>query len=456
MNQIELTLTPYWDGETIRTMDVTIKASVVGKQGESLFYTNDKTIFKPFTALKENVTVNDNNGIVICTEETEDHGYILARAYKPERDTQGAVTIHYVLDIGPNGRNPVFDLGYEKGGITGSGNTFLPSFAKGEYEYSVHWDLSHLPQGCSGVWSYGIGDVTHTGDESLLTQTFYAAGQLDFVKQGSFTYCWFYNDLLLKQAVPIAEIFAYEQKFFHDGNEPYTIIARHTKDETSRVGGTALIRSYSFLYKEDSQLDPTWLKFLFAHEMVHNWVKANDDPFGTCTWYVEGMAEFYSLALTWRMGVVTKEEVLGEINKRAEQYFLNPFIHTSNEELGKHLMQDQEMTRVPYGRGFFYLCHADAMIRKKSEGKYCLDDVLHKMMEREDKQIVGNDDWIEFYGEYVGKDTAEQEYKLLSSGDEVWMPEVDFLNAYNGDFNVMEETGVQHVSNEPCTLWRIV
>ena len=56
---------------------------------------------------------------------------------------------------------------------------------------------------------------------------------------------------------------------------------------------------------------------------MHNWVTLLDEPFGTCTWYVEGMAEFYCLVLPWRFGLASREELLEQLNDRAEQYYEN-------------------------------------------------------------------------------------------------------------------------------------
>ena len=52
-------------------------------------------------------------------------------------------------------------------------------------------------------------------------------------------------------------------------------------------------------------------------------------------------------------------------------------------EAGGNLMSDSEMTRIPYGRGFFYLMHADGMIRKATHGKHTLDDVMQRLLEEE-------------------------------------------------------------------------
>ena len=126
-------------------------------------------------------------------KESIQEGYIKSGKYIADRKTIGTVVISYRLLLEPAGRNPVFDLGWERGGMTGSGMTFMPSFQEGTYEYTMNWNVSHLPEGGKGVWSFGEGKITRTGNEGLLKTTFYTAGQLDCVKFGKFGYYWLDN-----------------------------------------------------------------------------------------------------------------------------------------------------------------------------------------------------------------------------------------------------------------------
>jgi predicted metalloprotease with PDZ domain len=184
---------------------------------------------------------------------------------------------------------------------------------------------------------------------------------------------------------------------------------------------------------------------------VHNWISLNDTPFGTCTWYVEGMAEFYSAVVPWRMGIVTKEELLAELNKRASQFYENPYIHTPNEVLGRNLMSNKEMTRVPYGRGFFYMTHADAEIRKATQGEKCLDDVMQEIraMFKRDPQLQ-NDAWLCAYGKIVGREQAEAELANLQNGGEI-IPQAE---CFGGEIQACETCGIQRESGAACRMWR--
>ncbi len=464
MKKINIVLIPTWEklpntdisdhnAGTIKELEVSIQAEIEAQENECMLSVNEVTIFKPFTRTKKEFVITDETGNIPYRLESVQEGHIKAKRYIAERSTGGMVSISYRLLLEPAGRNPVFDLGFEEGGMTGSGMTFMPSFKEGTYEYTVNWNLEQLPEGSRGAWSFGEGRITRSGNESLLQTTFYSAGQLDCVKMGRFGYYWMKNETILPLAVLAAQIFAYESRFFKDEGEAYNIFSRHTEAAEQRAGGTALTRSYMYIYKDNAQLDPSWIKFLFAHEIVHNWITMKNEPFGITTWYIEGMAEFYSVLLPWRMGIITRDELLLELNKRAVQYYENPRITKTDMEAGSSLMADSEMTRIPYGRGFFYLLHADAMIRKASDNKNKLDDVMLAILEAGKETLeIGNETWIREYGAYVGEETARREHESISSGHDV----IPDTACFEGEISVEKAAGKQRETKMDCVLWRFV
>src|SRR5262249_1002047 len=136
------------------------------------------------------------------------------------------------------------------------------------------------------------------------------------------------------------------------------------------------------------------MQSLLAHEMTHNW-PAMEGEHGDTAWYSEGAAEFYSLVLSHRAGVMTNADFMKEINERASGYYTNPYRTTANPEVAKHFWNDWAAQRLPYGRGFMYLVQVDAKIRAKSQGKRSLDDLVVEVYAREKKQEkYGIPEWI--------------------------------------------------------------
>ena len=467
MQTVRLTLAPVWNGETVSSLSVRLELELPARAGEPLFRVFTKIIDKSFAELESPLRLSDKDGEIPCSTEDcpEDMGTV--RVYLPERDADSP-TLAYTVRTAPAGRNPVLDLGSEEGGVTGSGKTFLPAFfAEGPVRYCLRWDLSAMPENAAGAWTWGEGDGEHTGDGTTLISAFFAMGApLDCVRVGAFRYYWFRNPKLLETAVDAARIFSAEAAFFRDsksrdgGSLPYSIFTRHG-EQCVHPGGTADHRAYLWLYRDNGQLDAS-LKFLFAHEMVHNWITAPDEPYGTCTWYVEGMAELYSLLLPWRAGIVTAEELTDELNRRSADYYENPRRRETNEACGQAFLSDLETTKVPYGRGLFYLLHADAAIRRASAGSRCLDDVMFTLAEPDPEtpadpgsaSVRFNERWLAEYGRFVGGDAARAEFEDLRSGT-LWDPETEAFRQENRPpVLAVSREGTERGTGDPCVTWR--
>ncbi len=443
IHTIHVLLTPAWDGESVPSLGVWIDTDIPAVKDMPLFRIHQQSIDKPFLTLEEPFALTDGAGTLSGEWKEESKPPYLDRVFAPCRDGGSGFSLAYRVKLAPAGRNPVLDLGAEPGGMTGAGMTFLPEFlSEDPLDFTVCWDLSALPEGASGAWTFG---EHWRGGGRTLTESIYACGLLDSVRVGNFRYFWLRNDALLDTAVTAAKLFRMEADFFGDGGEPYAIFARHVPFHV-KPGGVALERSYLYLYSSSEQFD-SGLIFLFAHEMVHNWITLPDEPYGTSTWYVEGMAEFYSTVLPWREGLVSADALCKELNSRAKDYWENPAIHTPNLVLGENFLSDLEMTKVPYGRGFFWLTSADAAIRRATDNECSLDDVMRALRDLP-PEMDGNEAWIAEYGKYVGTDIARHEYEFLRDGGIV-TPQTDCFPG----ISVLKKEGRIRGTEEQCELW---
>mgnify|MGYP000988928941 CR=1 FL=1 len=112
--------------------------------------------------------------------------------------------------------------------------------------------------------------------------------------------------MLFRSAEYTKKLFSQMQKFFKDTEKVYRIFVR--KDPFLTSGGTALYRSYLFGWNTTQPCSLEDKKAILAHEMVHNWPQLNDNPYGVTTWYSEGTAEYYSVLLPLRLGLMTDDE----------------------------------------------------------------------------------------------------------------------------------------------------
>ena len=434
-------------------VDITLE-DYSAEAGELILKISKKTIMKTFLEFIREIKITDDEGEIPC-EITEGDGgsYVTAVSYFAGRKTSGNIKVSYSCRVPLAGGNPCFDLGVENGGMTGSGMTFIPAFREGKYEYSVKWDLSGMPDFCVGCWSFGEGNVTGIrGDENLASITFYMAGRPECVKYGRYAFYWFeHNDRILKYAVDTSAIFEYEADFFNDHELRYNVFCRKLRSEKDLAGGTALDRSYIYGYSDFDRIPHESIIHTFAHEMVHNWMEMDNSPFGTCTWYIEGGAEYYSAVLPYRMGILSREEFRDAMNRRAVAYYKNRYRHVDDMEPAGKLFADSEIMNVPYGRGFCYLTHADEEIRRKTDGKHSLDDIAKKLAEmyKSDRHIQ-NEAWLEEYAKYVGREQAEQELRDLKAGKDI----VPGALCSEGALRLTQVPDKENVTDKDILVWK--
>jgi len=356
--------------------------------------------------------------------------FLSYRDWLAGRATSGDVTLTYRAVprvVNEHTRNgPLFDLREEAGGLDGAGFTFVaPPVAEGPYTLHVHWDMAGMPAGSRGIWSLGEGDVTIVRPAEILAETFYYAGPVKSYPPGGidrFGVYWLSNPPFdaAKAAKTIDKLFAYVSNFFHDEGQPYRVFVR--KNPYPHGGGTALARSFLFGYgnKEEKSLS---FEELISHEMVHNWPTMSGDHSDT-SWYTEGTAEYYSILLSYRAGLISLDEFVKRINDRADGYYKNPLQALSNHEAEKIYWKDARAGHVPYGRGWVYLGIVDAEIRAASQGKHNLDNVVLALLDRgRHGQSVTVDDWQNLVAAEIGP-KARSEYADMIAG-KILVPTAD-------------------------------
>jgi hypothetical protein len=374
--------------------------------------------------------------LVIKDEEPTPEG--INRKWLAARETEGNVTVYYRAfprkvskDTRPG---PYYDLRCEAGGLNGAGISFL-ALPDTDITYNIKlmWDIEGMPEGTRAVWSFGEGDITKIGRADLLAYTYYAVGPLKSCPDNQpdrFTMYWLEKPSFDTNAVAekTRELFDYMSEFFRDGDDVYKIFVR--KNPYRNQGGTAAYRSFMFGYSDFAVPTVKSLQGLLAHEMVHNWPSIENVE-GEYAWYGEGAAEYYSIMLSYRAGVITIEEFLEDINRKASNYYTNPLRSLTNCEASDRFWSDSNAQRLPYGRGFMYLVITNARIREKSLGKRNLDDVVLEMLRRKNSgEHYGINEWLELLNEEIGLE-AKVDYEYMFNGGLLVPPENSFESRFN-------------------------
>lgn len=316
---------------------------------------------------------------------------------------------------------PLFDLRAESGGMSGSSLTFLPHpVTKNKYRIKLTWDLGDLPDTDRGVSCFGDGDVEFVATAEGLTQCYFAVGPLHVYPPGqtdtrTFGIYWLTDTPFDVPAVAtqIQKLFGYMSGFFRDGGGSYRVFIR--KNPYPSGGGTASNRSFMFGWNSEHPPTADALEDLLAHEMTHNWPRLEGEHAQT-SWYSEGSAEYYSILLSWRAGVISTDQFLARINGRAAAYFQNPLQTLTLQQAEELYWQQANASFVPYGRGFMYLANTDAEIRARTHGKRGLDNIEVEFAERsQGGQPPTVSDWIERVAMDLGPQ-AKIEFDAMAAG----------------------------------------
>ena len=372
------------------------------------------------------LSARDAHGSLPLTQKDgEPKSFGTDREWLASRASSGAITVKFRAlprQVDANTRpGPLFDLRAEAGGLMGAGLTFLPAVsAPGDYRIRVHWDLTGLSSGARAVSCHGDGDFSLVAPADALTQCYYAVGPLHVYPAGEgkdrkFGIYWLSETPfdVPALAAQIEKLFAYMSVFFHDDGGSYRVFIR--KNPYNSGGGTAL--SHSFMFGWTSERPPTLenLEGLLAHEMTHNWPMLEGEH-GETSWYSEGNAEYYSILLSWRAGVIDADEFLKRINARSRNYYQNPLQNLTLQQAEERYWQEANASYVPYGRGWMYLAKTDAEIRAHSHGRRSLDDVVVALADRaRRKESYTVADWIELVTQEIGPQ-AKSEYQDMVAG----------------------------------------
>jgi hypothetical protein len=309
------------------------------------------------------------------------------RHWASTRDVQGDLVIHYQAPIDnkppARGAAPPYSLRTEGGGFSGVGNVFLLLPDGKNYPLSLRWDLSKLGEHSTATSSFGEGDLNlPSGAPARLWSAIFMAGPMTRVPaqvapQG-FSSAWLGTPST--DPAPLMEwagkLHQWMSGFFGDGKQPhYRVFLRY--NPINAGGGAALTQS--FLITHGKGVTPDELKITLSHEMAHTWTEGVEEA-----WYDEGIAVHYQALAPFRAGLITSQQFLADLNHTAARYYSDALNTTPDAEIMPRFWEDTRIRTLPYDRGAMYFAVLDARIRKASDGKRSLDDLVLEMNQRRD------------------------------------------------------------------------
>ena len=146
---------------------------------------------------------------------------------------------------------------------------------------------------------------------------------------------------------------------------PYRVFLRTHPNRGANA--SAHPASFVMALNPTDPLDETALYETLAHELVHEWLRL-DGPVEDVTWFVEGSADYYSLVLPLRAGLVGEDAFLEAVNFEARECYANVRRDLGIREAQQVFFTDFMAHRLPYARGLFYLADLDARLSAATSG----------------------------------------------------------------------------------------
>lgn len=342
------------------------------------------------------------------------------------RDVKGDVVISYRLiaeNIPAIAGGPPIGVRIDGDGVSsaGSGMIMSPSVTQ-PYRIALNWDLSAMGPGAEAVSSFGDGNVTlPAGPISRLGNALYMAGHLKReprASTGAFSSVWLGTPPFDPRPAMqwTSSLHKEMSKFFKDESEPpYRVFLRF--NPMNAGGGAAL--THSFIVTYGTGVTGENLKSILGHEMTHTWT-AN----GIGQWYSEGNAVFYQALLPWRAGLMTSKQYLDDLNKTASRYYTNALKDTPEDQVAPRFWEDTRIRVLPYDRGAMYFAVLNGKIKRKSQGRRSLDDVIRGMIVRaRDGQPMTEAIWLDVLRTELGDEGPAVHRSMMSGG--LMLPESD-------------------------------
>jgi predicted metalloprotease with PDZ domain len=413
---VQLKPLPEAGSREIGQVDVTLTFGVpVSELRLPLVVNNVETVATRLTDL----AASDADGALPLSARREGSEDDATLHWTPGRPIRGPLTIRYRVPVenrpATRGAAPPLDLRRDEGAFSGSGATFLLLPETGTaYDLSVRWDLSALPSGTVGVSSLGVGEAATQAPQppNRLQRSFFTAGNVGHYpaegRDGAFFGAWQGRPPFDTQALMAwtSRLHGHFVRFFREADPPpYTVFLR--PNPVNPGGGVGL--ADSFVATFDDQTDADDLRLTLSHEMFHTFSPRLSEPAGLeSSWFSEGLAVFYQRELPFRFGEIDADRFLEDLNSTAARYYTSIMAEVPNSEVAARFWEDTRIRTLPYDRGALYFADLDHRIRRTSDGRRSLDDLMLAMIERQRQgRALANADWEELLKRELGEAGVE-------------------------------------------------
>ncbi len=386
------------------------------------------------------LAVRDADGPVALSHHDDSEaagGFPYLRHWEAQREVQFPVQVRYTAATEPHTdrRGPPFNIKPSKGGVSGSGATFLVLPENTVSTRSrVGWNLSAFGEDAAGIASFGEGEFELDGAPGDLWHGWYMAGPVGrYPAQGDdngFSAAWL-GDFPFdptEEMTRAARGYTWLGGFFGYLDPPprYRVFMRIVPYPIPRFSGTALGGSFMLSGPpnglEDTGGEPP--RGTIFHEMIHMWVGGVQGPQGVTSWFSEGLTSYYTMVLPLRGGFETLDDYTETVDRLPERYYTSPALGMSAQAITEVGFTNNDIREMPYVRGNLYFADLNARIRAASNGRRNLDDFMRELFERRHNETgytFDHEAWVAAISTELGAE-AGTEFQARIIDGEVFFP----------------------------------
>lgn len=209
---------------------------------------------------------------------------------------------------------------------------------------------------------------------------------------------------------------------------------------------STLIMSSRWTFRDERRYTG-WLS-LASHEFFHTWnvrrlrpkslveYDYENEVYTDSLWIAEGITSYYQDLALVRAGLITEREYLDRLSgdvesvQRTEGRKKQSLTDSSYDTWIKYYRPDENSsnTRISYySKGAVAAFLLDVKIRKLTDGKKSLDDVMRTMFERYSKSGYTPQEFRDTANEIAGQDLSDWFRKAIDSTQELDLTEIDLL-----------------------------
>lgn len=242
---------------------------------------------------------------------------------------------------------------------------------------------------------------------------------------------WQFKDAELAEAV--SKVIENHRNFWNDHSQNYYLVSLVPVDEGPNAmsfGGTGLNDSFALFATPNATVNR--IRGLIAHEYAHNWVPAKlgrmPEPEQQLYWFSEGFTEFYTYQLLHRGGLISLDEFIQKNNELVREYYMLPVRTEPNERIVRDFWSNRDVQRLPYLRGFLFATNLNAAIKRASNGKQSLDDVMYALFaaSKNEQQPISFESLAMIFKRYLGTDPTSMMTQQIKNGQLI-VPDAEAL-----------------------------